>query len=232
VPSPALRRVASAPDHLCGQSFNIGDIVEQVSPDPGLLAHAGTRSHLSAPEDLLLILIHDTGGPLSDELELAARTLVEERIRALRMLVGRDLGPGDVVLRPTPTEARTHLFEEACELYWNEMSWEQITDEELTDGEELTEMVFPALLTLVDALLPRGANGEPDRAREHRDVAHDFLCWLAARLVELRERREELVEEKVQKRRETTITDELIDLVTFRLYLITDDEISRLKRVQ
>jgi len=169
---------------------------------------------------------------LSDELDLAARTLVEERIRALRKLVGRDLGPGDVVLRPTPAEARTHLFEEACELYWNEMSWEQITDEELTDGGELTEMVFPALLTLMDALLPRAANGEPDRAREHRDVAHDFLCWLAARLVELRARREEIQEDRAQARRETTLTDELIDLVTFRLYQITDEEITRLTSVQ
>ncbi|TFG63714.1 MAG: hypothetical protein E4H28_06055 [Gemmatimonadales bacterium] len=169
---------------------------------------------------------------MSDELKLAARTLVEERIRALRKLVGRDLGPGDLVLRPTPPDARTHLFEEACELYWNEMSWEQITDEELTDGVELTEMVFPALLTLIDALLPHGANGEPDRAREHRDVAHDFLCWLAARLVELRARREDIQEDKAQTRRETTVTDELIDLVTFRLYQITEDEITRLESVK
>lgn len=168
---------------------------------------------------------------MSDELDLAARTLVEERIRALRNLVGRELSPGDVVLRPTPPDARTHLFEEACELYWNEMSWEQITEEELTDSGELTEMVFPALLTLVDALLPRNANGEPDRSREHRDVAHDFLCWIAARLVELRARREESPEDRAQTRRETTITDELIDLVTFRLYLITEEEITRMKRV-
>jgi hypothetical protein len=168
---------------------------------------------------------------LSDELELAARTLVEERVRALRKLVGRELGPGNVVLRPTAAAARRHLFEEACELYWNEMSWEQITDEELTDGRELTEMVFPALLTLVDAFLPRGANGEPDRAREHRDVAHDFLRWLAARLVELRARREEGPEDKVQTRRETMITDELVDLVAFRLYQITDEEINELKRL-
>ena len=167
---------------------------------------------------------------MSDELGLAASTLVQERLRALRKLVKRELDPGDVVLRPTPQAARTHLFEEACELYWNEMSWEQITDEELTDGGgELTEMVFPGLLTLIDALLPRSANGEPDRSREHRDVAHDFLHWLAARLVELRNRRDESQEEKIQTRRETTTTDELIDLVTYRLYSITEDEIAALK---
>ena len=168
---------------------------------------------------------------MSEELELAAHTLVHERVRALRNSVGRELDPGDVVLRPTPAAARRHLFEEACELYWNEMNWEQITDEELTDGGELTEMVFPGLLTLVDALLPRGANGEPDRAREHRDVAHDFLVWIAARLVQLRSRRQESPEDKEQTRRETNITDELLDLVTFRLYQITDDEISQIKRI-
>ncbi len=133
------------------------------------------------------------------------------------------------MLRPTAPDSRKHLFEEACELYWNELNWEQITDEEQTDGGELTEMVFPGLLTLVDALLPRAANGEPDRSREHRDVAHDFLLWLAARLVELRSRREEGPEDRLQTRRETQITDELVDLVTYRLYSITDEEISRLE---
>ena len=106
----------------------------------------------------------------------------------------------------------------------------QLTDEELTDGGELTEMVFPGLLTLVDALLPRAANGEPDRGREHRDVAHDFLLWLAARLVELRSRRDEDDEERVHTRREAQVTDELVDLVTYRLYSITDEEIARLKK--
>lgn len=167
---------------------------------------------------------------MSDDLALAARTLVEERVRALQQLVDRELDPGDVVLRPTAPDSRKHLFEEACELYWNELSWEQLTDEELTDGGELTEMVFPGLLTLVDALLPRSANGEPDRGREHRDVAHDFLLWLAARLVELRSRRGEDDEERQQIRRETKITDELVDLVAYRLYSITDEEIARLKR--
>ena len=167
---------------------------------------------------------------MSDDLSLAARTLVHERVRALGRLVDRELDPGDVVLRPTAPDSRQHLFEEACELYWNEMNWEQITDEELTDGGELTEMVFPGLLTLIDALLPRGANGEPDRGREHRDVAHDFLLWLAARVVELRSRREDDPEDRKQSRREATITDELVDLVTYRLYSITDEEIARLKR--
>jgi len=82
---------------------------------------------------------------------------------------------------------------------------------------------------LIDALLPRAPNGEPDRSREHRDVAHDFLLWLAARLVELRSRRDEGPEDRAQTRREAQITDELVDLVTYRLYSITDEEIARLE---
>lgn len=164
------------------------------------------------------------------ELAVAARTLVEERLRGLRRAVGRDLAPVDVVLRPATPKVRRHLFEEACELYWNELSWEEITDEEMVDGGSLTEMVFPGLLALIDALLPRGPRGEPDRDREHRDVAHDFLLWLAARLVELRNARPEDNGDRARLRREVAVTDELIDLVAFRLYSLTSDEIARYQK--
>ena len=159
------------------------------------------------------------------ELALAAKTLVQERIRGIRQAVGRRLGPGDIVLRPASPAVRQHLFEEACELYWNELSWEQITDEELVGDEELTEMVFPGLLALVDAFLPRAANGEPDRDREHRDVAHDFLEWLAARLVDLRESSPDSDDERENVRRQKAVTDDLIDLIAFRVCSLTNDEI-------
>jgi hypothetical protein len=160
------------------------------------------------------------------ELGLAARTLIQERLRGLGKAIGRTLAAVDLVLRPATPEVRRHLFEEACELYWNELSWEEITDEELVGDGELTEMVFPGLLALIDALLPRAPNGEPDRDREHRDVAHDFLLWLAARLVELRGTRSEDAEDRERVRRQTTVTDELIDLITFRLCSLTNDEIA------
>lgn len=159
-------------------------------------------------------------------LALAARTLVTERIRGLRKALGRRLTPGDLVLRPASPDVRKHLFEEACELYWNELSWEEITDEELVGDGELTEMVFPGLLALIDAFLPRAPNGEPDRDREHRDVAHDFLTWLAARLVELRTAQPESEADRERIRRERTVTDELIDLVAFRLCSLSSDEIA------
>jgi hypothetical protein len=164
-----------------------------------------------------------------EALDLAARTLVEERVRSLRRMLKRQLDPSDIVLRPTAPAARQHLFEEACELYWNELSWEQLTDEERVGESELTEMVFPGLLALVDAWLPTSENGEPDRDRERRDVAHDFLLWLAARLVELRRQKPEDEGDRQRLGREVQVTDELIDLVTYRLYSLSDGEIERIQ---
>lgn len=161
--------------------------------------------------------------------DLAARTLVEERVRALRRLLDRELDPDDIIVRPTAPASRKHLFEEACDLYWNELNWEQLTDEERISDGELTEMVFPGLLALVDALLPRSDNGEPDRDREHRDVAHDFLLWLAGRLVELRITRPEDDEDRDRIRTEIQVTDDLVDLVSCRLFCLTDEETGRIR---
>jgi len=164
------------------------------------------------------------------ELALAARVLIAERLRCLQKFVDRQIDLDDIVLKPTAPDSRRHLFEEACELYWNELNWEQLTDEELYAEGELTEMVFPGLLTLIDALLPRADNGEPDRDREYRDVAHDFLLWVAQRLVELRTTQPEDDSDRQRLRRERTITDDLVDLVAYRLYCLTDKEIERLQR--
>ena len=163
------------------------------------------------------------------EVDLAARMLVEERVRALRRILRRELDPDDIILRPTAPASRRHLFEEACDLYWNELNWEQLTDEERISGGELTEMVFPGLLALMDALLTRAENGEPDRDREHRDVAHDFLLWLAARLVELRTTRPEDDEDRERIAAEIQVTDDLVDLVSCRLYCLTEEEAGRLR---
>ena len=163
--------------------------------------------------------------PTDDALTLAGRTLIRERIRGMRKVVGRRLGPSDLVLRHTAPEVRRHLFEEARELYWNEMSWEEITEEELVGDEELIEMIFPGLLALVDAFLPKAPNGEPDRDRERRDVAHDFLDWLGMRLVALREARPEAEHERKKARRQQEVTDGLIDIVAFRICALREDEI-------
>lgn len=158
-------------------------------------------------------------------LVVAGRTLIRERIRGMRKVAGRRLGPGDLVLRRTAPDVRRHLFEEARELYWNEMSWEEITKEESVGDEALTEMIFPGLLALVDAFLPRAPNGEPDRDRERRDVAHDFLDWLGTRLVTLRESKPETEHERNTVRRQQQVTDSLIDLIAFRVCSLSNEEI-------
>lgn len=163
------------------------------------------------------------------ERAVAARTLVEERLRGLRRSVERELAPVDVVLRPTKPSSRTHLFEEACDLYWNELGWEEETGEESVGEGQLTEMVFPGLLAFVDALLPRNPNHEPDRDREHRDVAHDFLLWLAARLVDLRSARPEAALERRRLRRQESLSDELLDLIACRLYGLSSDEVEKIQ---
>ena len=178
------------------------------------------ETQLSAPQEPIL-----PEGPM----RIAAETLVLERLRALRRALGRNVGPRDVVVRHTSPAARRHLFEEACELYWNELSWEETTDEEMIGDQELTERVFPGLLAFINALLPSGESGEPDRKREHRDVAHDFLLWLAARLVELRNAKVAGNGHHARIRRELQVTDELIDLVAYRLYSLTSDEIEELQ---
>lgn len=166
---------------------------------------------------------HDIALPTGDR-RVAAQTLLEERLRAVSRMVDRDLGPEDLVVSPTEPDSRSYLFEEACELYLNEFSWEELTDEERVEGGALTEMVFPGLLTLLDALLPRGEGGEPDRDREHRDVVHDFLLWLAARLVALRSGSPDDRDERLRARREEAIADDLLDLVLCRLYGLDEEE--------
>lgn len=161
------------------------------------------------------------------ERRVAARTLLEERLRSVSRTVDRDLAPEDLVVSTTEPSSRSYLFEEACELYLNELSWEELTDEERIDGGALTEMVFPGLLTLLDALLPRAESGEPDRDREHRDVVHDFLLWLAARLVELRSATPSDRDERLRVRREKAIADELLDLVLCRLFRLDEEERAR-----
>ena len=59
-------------------------------------------------------------------------------------------------------------------------------------------------------------------------MAHDFLLWLASRLVELRAQKPEDGADRARIQREIQITDELIDLVQYRLYCLSDTEIETL----
>lgn len=148
----------------------------------------------------------------------AAQRLLEERLRSIDRRLVRPLPPHPPAAT-TPPRRRAYLLEEAQELYWNEVRWEQETEEELTEGGELTEMVFPGFLALVDALVaPHLHEGEHD---SHRDVVHDLLQWLADRVIRLRAERPD-PRARVQ---EVVLADRLIDLVLYRYLLLRPEEV-------
>lgn len=158
-----------------------------------------------------------------------ARELLEERLEPVRALAdGRSAPIGDREGNTRP-ESRSYLFEEACELYLNEMNWEELTEEEKVGDGELTEMVFPGLLAFVDALVPGPAGVGGDPSRDHPDVVRDFLLWLAARLRDLRSYRGDSDHARERARHEAAITDDLLDLVAGRLYGLSPEELERVR---
>ena len=168
----------------------------------------------------------DIALPEGDQAE-AARRLVEARLDAARRLAGDDPPAAGPDASPTRPESRTYLFEEACELYLNELNWEELTDEEKVDDGELTEMVFPGLLAFIDALLQTGdAAGREGSA--HPDVVRDFLVWLAARLQELRAAADDPAG-GLRARREAGMADDLLSLVAGRLCGLDREEVGRLR---
>lgn len=149
----------------------------------------------------------------TQDLELAARRLVDERVRDVASRIARPL-PAHPAPETTAPRTRDYLADEARELYSNELRWEQETEEEQTASGELTEMVFPAFLALVDALHP---HDQGDERASHRDVVLDLLYWLAARVIALRNRRPS----PTPRVQEVLLADRLLDLVLYR-YLELD----------
>lgn len=164
----------------------------------------------------------------SGERAKAARELLDERLCSVRALADGGPAGGDREGDTRP-ESRRYLFEEACELYLNELNWEELTEEERVGDEELTEMVFPGLLAFVDALLPGPDGVEGDASTDHPDVVRDFLLWLAARLRDLRAFEPDGEHERERARREAAITDDLLDLVAGRLFGLGPEEIERVR---
>ena len=159
----------------------------------------------------------------------AARELLERRLRSVRSLADDGPVPSGDRAGDTAPESRQYLFEEACELYLNELNWEGLTEEERVGDEELTEMVFPGLLAFVDALVPGPGGVGEDPSRDHPDVVRDFLLWLAARLQELRALADTDEHERERARREAAITDDLLDLVAGRLYGLSPEQVERVR---
>ena len=150
----------------------------------------------------------------SQELELAARRLVNERVRNVARRIDRAL-PAHPAPEKTAPRTRDYLLDEARELYSNELRWEQETEEEQTASGELTEMVFPAFLALVDALVH--SHAPADERESHRDVVLDLLTWLGTRVIALRNRRPS----PTPRVQEVVLADRLLDLVLYR-YLELD----------
>ncbi len=150
--------------------------------------------------------------------------LIAERREALRAILSRDLPeyPPD---RSTPDGQHEHLLEEAQELYRSELSWEEESGEESTDSGEVTELVFPGTLALIDALITDHERGDRGEGEAHRDVVGSFLDWLAGRLMRLRTG--ETGGGLTGRAKEADLTDRLIDLVLYRYCGLSAGEIER-----
>lgn len=125
---------------------------------------------------------------------------------------------------PLPPERLEHLLRDAQELYWNELAWEELTDEERVSGGHLTDLVFPGFLAFVDGLLldtaPRGVAEKPT---PHPEVVEEVLTFLAGQYSEATAELEDGADsERLVWAR--AMTAQLIDLVLYRLYRISDAE--------
>ncbi len=119
----------------------------------------------------------------------AIARLLEERRERLFTSTGRPLRiPQSDTETPLTPERRRHLFEEAVELYWNDLEWENVTEEERMEGGPIPELTFPGFLAYVRGLLLTKVR--PDSlapASPRPEVVEDLLGFLAGRLVDLEE---------------------------------------------
>jgi len=154
-----------------------------------------------------------------------ARTDIELRLRSVVQRVGRELPPHPPAER-TPEDQHRHLFEEAQELYENELAWEEETGEESTETGSVVALVFPGTLALVDALVTSHTPSDQGEGGPHRDVVAHFLEWLSGRLLLLRSG--ELRGSATDRAKEVDLTDRLIDLVIYRYCGLSAAEVEHL----
>jgi hypothetical protein len=153
-----------------------------------------------------------------------AQAHVEIRKARIRDALERPVGPVNAETAPLPPDHVEFLCREAEDLYWNELSWEELTDEEEIAGGHLTELVFPGLLSFVDALLVAEAPGDSlSPARPHPDAVEAILTFLAERYTGLTAELEGGADsERMVWAR--AMTARLIDLVLYRLYDLSPAE--------
>ncbi len=159
-------------------------------------------------------------------------TLMQGRKERMERVLGRSVeAPAGEDDEPLGEEEREYLLDEARDLYWNELEWENITEEERLEEGALTELAFPGLLAFVRGLLLEETM--PDAlapAIPRPEVVEDILRFLARRVVELRD---QLPDESGEDARrievELAMTDRLIDLVSFELYDLDENDVERLE---
>ncbi|HEX5724942.1 MAG TPA: hypothetical protein VFX98_05725 [Longimicrobiaceae bacterium] len=155
----------------------------------------------------------------------AAQAFVAGRRARLCAGLGREPVAAGLGAAPLPPERLAHLRREAEDLYWNELGWEELTGEEaVSGGGPLTEMVFPAFLSFVDALLcDHVAPDSPVPARPHPDAVEEVLTFLGERYAAATAELEAGADsQKLVWAR--AMAAHLVDLVLYRLYRITPAE--------
>jgi hypothetical protein len=155
-----------------------------------------------------------------------AQAVVEMRRARLRVSADRALRPigAEPGHAPLVPEHFEFLCKEAEDLYWNELAWEELTDEEAVAGGHLTELVFPAFLAFVDALLAERIASTPlGASRAYPEVVENILTFLGERLAGFTAELESGADSQ-QIVWARAMTADLIDLVLYRLYGLSPAE--------
>lgn len=155
---------------------------------------------------------------------MTTSSYVERRRNELRELLG---GLPEIVspAAPLADRERQHLFEEARDLYVNEVEWERLTDEEALDDGPLAELAFPGLLAFVRGLVLQETMPDSLAPADPRpDVVEDVLSFLGHRVEELSGAQDEEAPEW-----ELLMAKRLVDLVLYQLYGLGPEAIARVE---
>lgn len=164
-----------------------------------------------------------------------AKTILTGRRERMERILDRKLEPPTAGAdKPISDETRQHLMSEAEDLYWNELEWEHITDEEALEDGPIVELTFPGLLAYMRGLLL--SEVMPDAlspANPRPQVVHDFMGFLADRVVEIEETLDaEDAAEPGKMERELEMTSGLIDRVLYLYHDLSEEEIEYVETAQ
>ena len=140
---------------------------------------------------------------------------------SLALLVGLSVSPLSAQSAPQARAAlRSGDYEQAIDLYRNELAWENITEEEEVEGEPLAELTFAGFLAFIQGLLLEKVM--PDSlapANPRPEIVEEVVDFLAERVVALQDELGEPEDgEAGHRERDLAVTDRLLDLVLLRLH--------------